>query len=161
MNSVNAGRAKCSDQSEGFTPVSHRSKAMSLASCHPGSTKCTSLPSSSKQKRKNRCGYQWREKCQNFEEKAVPALSNWFGVFSPARHTSKINAATAAWVESSRAGWARFSANKATRTLESPKYPSAIHSNAPQVAETAAQALAVRHPNRSACPVHAMALSPL
>src|SRR6266699_805318 len=136
-------------------------KAMSFASSHPGSTKCTRLPSSSKQKIKKRCGYQWRQKCQNFAEKARSTLFGSFRALPPARHKSKIIAATSAWVETSRTGWARFSANSATSMLENPKYPSAIHSNAPHLEEASAKILAisVTSPTRSGGGVHAMALS--
>src|SRR5207253_543283 len=162
MNSVNAGCTRCSNQSGGFTPVSHRSKAMSFASSHPGSTKCTRLPSSSKQKIKKRCGYQWRQKCQNFAEKARSTLFGSFRALPPARHKSKIIAATSAWVETSRTGWARFSANSATRMLENPKYPSAIHSSAPHLEEASAKILAisVTSPTRSGGGVHVMAWTP-
>src|SRR5229473_2470537 len=62
MNSFSAGCAKRSSQREGFTPVSHSSNAISLASCQPGVTRCTSFAISSKENRKNRCGYQCRHK---------------------------------------------------------------------------------------------------
>src|ERR1700682_4662479 len=39
---------------------------MSFASCQFGENRCTNCASSSKQNKKKRCGYQCRQKCQNF-----------------------------------------------------------------------------------------------
>src|SRR5260370_10749732 len=137
MNSFSAGCAKRSSHNEGFTPVSHWSNATSLASCQAGVSRCTSFPSSSKQKRKNRCGYQCRQKCQNFIEPPTPCLSACFATRASTRHKTKIIAATNACTPINFAGCARCSAKTAISALDVAKYPSATHSNAPHAAPAA------------------------
>src|SRR5437899_8694759 len=145
MNSFSAGCAKRSSQREGFTPVSHWSNAISLASCQPGVTRCTSFAISSKQNRKNKCGYQCRQKCQNFCATvgqtflSVPLCFSLFQALHPAarvstRHKTKMTAATNACAPINFTGCAKFSANATIKTQENARYPSAIHSNAPQAA---------------------------
>src|SRR5215472_14553484 len=145
MNSVSPGRTSCSSHNEGFTPVSQRSNASSFASSQLGLKICTSRLNSSKQNKKKRCGYQCRQKCQNRAEKVrqsfLPVFfsTSNFSVFPSAatawvRHKPKMIAATSACVPISLAGCARFSANSAISTLDSPRYPSATHSNVPHSA---------------------------
>src|SRR5260370_6049369 len=138
MNSFSAGCAKRSSHNEGLTPVSHWSNAISLASCQPGVTRCTSFPSSSKQKRKKRCGYQCRQKCQNFMERVRPCHSARFATRASTRHKTKIIAATSACTPTNFAGCARCSPNTVISALDIAKYPSATHSYAPHAAQAAA-----------------------
>src|SRR5580693_6582941 len=117
MNSFKAGCANCSSHSEGFTPVSQVSNATSLASCQPGEIRCTSFPSSSKQKRKNRCGYQCRQKCQNL----CATVGQTFLSVPPrasTQHKIKITAATSVCTPINFRGCGRFSANSAINALE-------------------------------------------
>src|SRR6267378_6815325 len=132
MNSFSAGCAKRSSHSEGFTPVSHWSNAMSFASCHLGENKCTSFAISSKQNRKNKCGYQCRQKCQNFCARAGQtclSVSLCFSLFQ-ARHPAarastpqktNMTAATNACTPISFTGCAKFSENIPIKTQDSAK----------------------------------------
>src|SRR6266436_3254187 len=54
------------------------------------------------------------------------------------RHKTKMTAATNACAPINFTGCAKFSANTAIKTLENARYPSAIHSNAPQAAHAPA-----------------------
>jgi len=132
MNSFSAGCAKRSSHSEGFTPVSHWSNAMSFASCHLGENKCTSFAISSKQNRKNKCGYQCRQKCQNFCATVGQTFLSVLLCFSlfQARHPSvrvsirhkvKITPATNACIPISLIGCAKFSGNIAIKKQDSAK----------------------------------------
>src|SRR5437868_6598877 len=139
MNSLRAGVANCSSHTVGCTPVSHKSAAMSLASCHPGVMMWTRCASSSKQNRKKRCGYQWRQKCQNFcvsgdAELCGAQMRFW------TRHSETMMVATTIWRAIKRSGWATFWAKDATRMVEMARYPRAIHSNAPHAAAVDSQA---------------------
>src|SRR6267378_862497 len=145
MNSFSAGCAKRSSHRDGFTPVSHLSNAMSFASCHLGENKCTSFAISSKQNRKNKCGYQCRQKCKNFCATvgqtflSGPLCFPLFQALHPAarvstRHKTKMTAATNACAPINFTGCAKFSSTAAIKTQENASYPSAIHSNAPQAA---------------------------
>src|SRR5947207_90030 len=138
MNSFRAGCAKRSSHNEGFTPVSHRSNAISLASCQAGVSKCTSFPSSSKQNRKNRCGYQCRQKRQSLEAAVSPCHFACLPTLASKRHSVRISAATNAWMPNNLTGCARFSANTAISALDVAKYPRATHSNAPHDSQAAA-----------------------
>src|SRR6266849_5735970 len=138
MNSLRSGVANCSSQIAGCTPVSQWSKAISLASCHRGDTKCASAPNSSKQNKKKRCGYQCRQKCQNLCVKggqpflavrSSPATGDvGLQTLASARHKATISSATSTCTLSNRKGCARFPAKITISTLEIAKYPSATHS---------------------------------
>src|SRR6266852_2976039 len=110
---------------------------MSLASCQPGVTRCTSFPSSSKQKRKKRCGYQCRQKCQNL---CVVVGQTFLSVppCASIQHRATITDAPNVCPPINFTGCARFSANTAISALDIAKYPSATHSNAPHAAQAAA-----------------------
>src|SRR6266436_6724903 len=120
MNSFNAGCANCSSHREGFTPVSQSSTAISLVSCQPGVTRCTSFPSSSKQNKKNKCGYQCRQKCQNFCA-AVGQTEGSVALRASIRHKISIRVATSACTPINLKGWAIFSANAAISALDAAK----------------------------------------
>src|SRR6266446_3468468 len=115
---------------------------MSFASCHRGDTKCASSPSSSKQNRKKRCGYQCRQKCQNLCVRVqVPfllalslSIADVVGgvqTLTSAWHKATINSATSACTLSTRSGRARFAAKMTINALDRAKYPSATHSKGP------------------------------
>src|SRR5580692_958311 len=136
MKSFRPGVANCSSHTEGCTPVSQWSNAINFASCHPGDTKCTSRPNSSKQNKKKRCGYQNRQKCQNLCATAGQTfLSVIFSPRASIQHNARITAATKICVAINRAGCARFSTNKSINALETPRYPNATNSNTPQAAQ--------------------------
>src|SRR5579863_5446718 len=97
MNSFSAGFANRSIQSDGFTPVSQWSNAISFASCHPGCTRCTSRPISSKQNKKNKCGYQNLQKCQTLCDKVGQTFLS-VSLLASTPHKTKITAATKACV---------------------------------------------------------------
>src|SRR6266849_2444855 len=154
MNSLRLGVANCSSQIAGCTPVSQWSKAISLASCHRGDTKCTSAPNSSKQNKKKRCGYQCRQKCQNLSVKGgqpfwavrtSPATGDvGLQTLASARHKATITSATSTCTLSNRRGCAKFRANIAISALEIAKYPSATHSKGPKgAARSALKLLAI------------------
>src|SRR6267378_4056792 len=118
---------------------------MSFASCQPGETRCTSFAISSKQKRKNKCGYQCRQKWENFCATvgqtflSAPLCFSLFQARHPAarvsiRHKIKITPPANTCIPISLIGCAKFSENIAIKTQESAKYPSAIHSNTPHTA---------------------------
>src|ERR1700682_246898 len=121
---------------------------MSFASCQFGENRCTNCASSSKQNKKKRCGYQCRQKCQNFCDAVKSACfrdsvcaSMRFGFradLASIVQSSKIIIATSACRAISRSGCFKFSANKEIKALETPKYAKAIHSNAPQADQAAA-----------------------
>src|SRR6266480_1962002 len=138
MKSFRAGVANCSSHTAGSTPVSQRSAAISFVSCQPGVTRCTNFPSSSKQNRKNRCGYQCRQKRQNFTENVSLRPLARSATPASTRHKARITVATNACTLTSFTGCRRFSANTAISPLDAAKYPSATHSNAPHAAHTAA-----------------------
>ncbi len=91
---------------------------------------------SSKQNRKNKCGYQCRQKCHHHVENCTPSTLARAAERACTRQRVSIIAATVACVARSRNGCSRFPANTTINTLETPKYTSAIHSNAPQAADT-------------------------
>src|SRR6516225_5173353 len=72
MNSLRPGVTNCSSHTEGCTPVSQWSKAMSFATCQCGVISVMRWASSSKQYKKNRCGYQCRQKCHQLVAKDGP-----------------------------------------------------------------------------------------
>src|SRR6267143_1748403 len=146
MNSFSAGCANCSSHRGGFTPVSQRSNAINFASCHPCVVKCTSLANSSKQNRKNKCGYQCLQKCQNLEENVSARHSTRSAAPAAARHKTKISPATNICIHTSQTGCARFPANKTISPLDNAKYPSATHSNALQAAQAAAPSRVIHSP---------------
>src|SRR5580693_7812049 len=129
MKSLRNGVVNCSSQIDGCTPVSQKSNAISFASCHVGTTRCTRCSNSSKQNKKKRCGYQCRQKCQNLCVKvgqtflSVSLLSTSpKGRRSETRasvlHKTRITAATKTCIPISRAGCAKFSANKTINALK-------------------------------------------
>src|SRR5580704_18748353 len=73
MNSFRPGVKNCSSQIEGCTPVSQWSNAINFASCQCGVTKVINCASSSKQNRKNKCGYQCRQKCHQCPANDFPS----------------------------------------------------------------------------------------
>src|SRR5882672_8519087 len=105
---------------------------MSFASCHHGENKCTSFPISSKQNRKNKCGYQCRQKCQNFSATvgqaflSVPLRASLLhaprsAARASTRHKTKIKMATTACPPINFIGCPRFSENIAIKTQDSAK----------------------------------------
>src|SRR5690348_8299093 len=118
---------------------------MSFASCHCGDTKCTSSPNSSKQNRKNRCGYQCLQKCQNLcvgvrvpfrlaRSLSIADVEAGVQALTSARHKATINSATSACTLSNRSGCPKFTAKSTISALEIAKYPRATHSKGPQAA---------------------------
>src|SRR6266436_33061 len=86
----------------------------------PGVTRCTSFPSSSKQNKKNKCGYQCRQKCQNFCA-AVGQTEGSVALRASIRHKISIRAATSACTPINLKGWPIFSANAAISALDAAK----------------------------------------
>src|SRR6266403_5152659 len=105
---------------------------MSLASCQPGETRCTSFAISSKQNRKNKCGYQCRQKCQNFcatvgqKFLSVPLCFSLFqsrhpGARASIRHKIKITPATNTCIPINLIGCAKFSKTTPIKAHDSAK----------------------------------------